>query len=62
MPASIAAEFLLVRKRSGTWILLGVWAALSAFFGYLLPYMTSKANVIGPVRAQSRNCFRRHWS
>jgi ABC-type transport system involved in multi-copper enzyme maturation permease subunit len=35
---SIAAELVVQRKRSSTWILLGVFAALSVFFLYVLPY------------------------
>jgi ABC-type transport system involved in multi-copper enzyme maturation permease subunit len=34
---SIAAELIVQRKRASTWILLGVFAALSVFFLYVLP-------------------------
>jgi ABC-2 type transport system permease protein len=39
MRGSIAAEFFLLRKRTSTWILLGIWIALATFFSYLLPYV-----------------------
>lgn len=51
MLASISAEVLILRKRAATWILLLIWAVLSAFFGYLLPYMTYRSNGAGPFRA-----------
>ena len=40
MIGSIAAELLLLRKRASTWILLGIWTTLAAFFGYILPYVS----------------------
>ncbi len=40
MIGSIAAELMVLRKRASTWILLGIWMALAAFFGYVLPYAT----------------------
>ena len=36
---SIAAELLVVRKRSSTWILLGIWSALAVLFAYVIPYV-----------------------
>lgn len=38
MRGSVAAELVVLRKRTSTWILLGIWAALSVFFAYVLPY------------------------
>jgi ABC-type transport system involved in multi-copper enzyme maturation permease subunit len=38
--SGVAAETLLLRKRAATWVLLGLWAALTAFFAYILPYIT----------------------
>ena len=38
MTGSAAAELIVQRKRASTWILLGVFAALSVFFLYVLPY------------------------
>ena len=38
MTGSVAAELVVQRKRTSTWILLGVFAALSVFFLYVLPY------------------------
>ena len=40
MIASIMAELMLLSKRAATWVLLGIWVALAAFFGYILPYIT----------------------
>ncbi|MCI0711948.1 MAG: ABC transporter permease [Chloroflexi bacterium] len=37
---SVNAEFLLIRKRVNTWILLGLWVFLGANFGYILPYLS----------------------
>lgn len=34
----VSAEWFLMRKRSATWILLGIWALVAAIFGYVLPY------------------------
>ena len=36
---SVAAELLVVRKRSSTWILFGIWSLLAVFFAYVLPYI-----------------------
>ncbi|MGH2749941.1 MAG: ABC transporter permease [Actinomycetota bacterium] len=36
---SVLAELLVLRKRVSTWILLGIWAVLTAFFAYVLPYV-----------------------
>ena len=38
MTGSISAELVVQRKRTSTWVLLGVWTALSVFFLYVLPY------------------------
>ncbi len=38
MTGSVAAELIVQRKRTSTWILLGVFTALSVFFLYVLPY------------------------
>lgn len=35
----VRAELFLLRKRSSTWALLGIWATVSAFFVYVLPYL-----------------------
>jgi ABC-type transport system involved in multi-copper enzyme maturation permease subunit len=37
---SLAAELLVLRKRSSSWILLGIWSALTLFFAYVIPYVT----------------------
>jgi ABC-2 type transport system permease protein len=36
---SISAELLVVRKRSSTWILLGIWSVLAVLFAYVIPYV-----------------------
>jgi ABC-2 type transport system permease protein len=38
MNASIGAELLALRKRTGTWALFGIYAGLSTLFSYGLPY------------------------
>jgi len=40
MIGSIRAELLVLSRRAATWVLLGCWVALAAFFGYILPYIT----------------------
>ena len=47
---SVSAELLLLRKRTATWVLLGLWATLTVFFAYVLPYVDYN-NASGP-RAQ----------
>jgi ABC-2 type transport system permease protein len=39
MTASIGAELLVTRKRTSTWVLLGIWALLSLLFAYVVPYV-----------------------
>jgi ABC-2 type transport system permease protein len=36
---SVTAELLIVRKRSSTWILLGIWSTLAVLFAYVIPYV-----------------------
>jgi ABC-2 type transport system permease protein len=36
---SVTGELLVVRKRSSTWILLGIWSALAVLFAYVIPYV-----------------------
>jgi ABC-2 type transport system permease protein len=45
---SLLAELLVLRKRSSTWILLGIWTALLAFFAYVVPYVTYRNDPFGP--------------
>jgi ABC-type transport system involved in multi-copper enzyme maturation permease subunit len=40
MIGGIMAELMLLSKRAATWALLGIWVAMAAFFGYILPYIT----------------------
>jgi ABC-type transport system involved in multi-copper enzyme maturation permease subunit len=37
---SLRAELLVLRKRTSTWILLGVWTTLALVFAYVVPYAT----------------------
>src|SRR4051812_7445095 len=47
MRASAAAEWLAMRKRPATWILVGVWLLLSLIFGYLFPYLQFRSGDSG---------------
>jgi ABC-type transport system involved in multi-copper enzyme maturation permease subunit len=47
---SLTAELLVMRKRSSTWILMGVWVFLGLLFAYLLPFLAYRGDVGGPVR------------
>ena len=38
MIGSVRAELLLMRKRTSTWVLLGVWIALAMLFAYVVAY------------------------
>jgi hypothetical protein len=60
MRGSVAAEFLLLRKRRSTWILLGIWTALAAFFSYLLPYVEYRNGISAAAleKCRSRSCCR----
>ena len=40
MTGSVSAELLVLRKRTSTWILLGLWATLALVFAYVVPYAT----------------------
>jgi ABC-type transport system involved in multi-copper enzyme maturation permease subunit len=40
MIGSISAELLVLRKRTSTWILVGLFVLLSVLFSYLFPYFT----------------------
>lgn len=46
---SLTAELLILRKRTATWVLLGIWVTLSLLFGYLLPYLTTTGGAGGPT-------------
>jgi ABC-2 type transport system permease protein len=46
----IAAEFLVLRKRTSTWMLWGVWILLGMMFAYLLPYLTLRGGADGPTQ------------
>jgi ABC-2 type transport system permease protein len=47
---SLSAELLVLRKRTSSWILLGVWVFLGLLFAYLLPYLSYRGDVGGPVQ------------
>jgi ABC-2 type transport system permease protein len=49
MAKSVIAELLLLRRRASTWILLAIWAILSALFLYVLPYLSYRSgSAVGP--------------
>jgi hypothetical protein len=37
MRGSVAAELLVLRKRTSTWILLAIWTLLALVFAYVVP-------------------------
>lgn len=39
MRRSVAAELLVLRKRTATWVLLVLWTLLAGLFSYLIPYI-----------------------
>lgn len=43
---SIAAELLLLRKRTAAWILLGAWSVTAMLFSYLFPYLSYTSGVV----------------
>ena len=47
---SLSAELLIMRKRTSTWILMGVWVFLGLLFAYLLPYLSYRGPAGGPVQ------------
>jgi ABC-2 type transport system permease protein len=49
---SLTAELLVVRKRSSTWILLGIWSALAVLFAYVIPYVEYLNGSGGPSRIE----------
>lgn len=51
MIASVTAEILLLSKRAATWVLFGIWVALAAFFGFILPYVTYRNAALGTSEA-----------
>jgi ABC-2 type transport system permease protein len=48
---SIAAELLVLRKRTSTWVLMSVWVLLGMMFSYLLPYLTFRGGGGGVTQA-----------
>lgn len=42
---SIAAELLLLRKRTAAWILLGAWSVTAVLISYLFPYLSYTSGV-----------------
>ena len=43
----LSAELFQLRKRTSTWVLMAVWAAMGLFFGYVLPYLIDDAGPRG---------------
>jgi ABC-2 type transport system permease protein len=50
--SSVAAELLVVRKRSSTWILLGIWSVLAVLFAYVIPYVEYRNGSEGATLAR----------
>ncbi|MCO5177373.1 MAG: ABC transporter permease subunit [Thermomicrobiales bacterium] len=44
MMNEIRVELLVLRKRTATWVLLGVWTLLAMIFAYIVPYMLSRTS------------------
>ena len=40
MTGAVRAELLVLRKRTSSWILLGIWSALALVFAYVVPYVS----------------------
>jgi ABC-2 type transport system permease protein len=47
MLASLSAELRKLRGRPATWLIAGVWLALSVVFGYLFPYLSYRGAFSG---------------
>lgn len=43
----LSAELFLLLKRTGTWLMLGLWTLLALTFSYLGPYITDSGNAAG---------------
>jgi ABC-2 type transport system permease protein len=50
MTRDVSAELLILRKRAGTWILLGIWTLLGVFFAYVVPYALDPEDATGGIR------------
>jgi ABC-2 type transport system permease protein len=50
MTRQVIAELLVLRKRAATWILLGIWTLLGAFFAYVVPYALDPEDATGGIR------------
>jgi ABC-2 type transport system permease protein len=46
---SLGAELLVLRKRTATWVLLGIWTFLGIFFAYVIPYALDPEDAPGGV-------------
>lgn len=47
MRRNVSAELLVLRKRSATWVLLGIWVFLGIFFAYVVPYALDPEDSVG---------------
>ncbi len=45
----VSAELFQMRHRTGTWVLLAIWAAMAIFFGYIFPYFIDSEELSVPV-------------
>jgi ABC-type transport system involved in multi-copper enzyme maturation permease subunit len=46
----IAAELLVLRKRTATWVLLAIWLLLGLLFAYVIPYAGDPSDRVGGIR------------
>lgn len=60
MSRNVMAELLILRKRTATWVLLGIWAILSLMFGYVAPYVTYRGNRGTPGAVSLDNLLPQH--
>jgi ABC-2 type transport system permease protein len=49
MTRQLTAELLVLRKRTATWILLGIWTLLGVFFAYVVPYALDPEDAGGGI-------------
>ncbi len=46
----VGVELFQIRKRVGTWVLLGTWVALAMLFGYIVPYFSWQGSSVRDPR------------
>jgi ABC-type transport system involved in multi-copper enzyme maturation permease subunit len=61
MIGSIQSELLVLRKRTATWILLGIWTVLATMFAYVIPYFSLGPVTSPPGREQLQQLLPAHF-